>query len=146
MLKKLLDRSRSLFGAGVLAVLLTIAIAAIVFSPGVSEKGRWGSLWGAAEEISVKDLPPEARAKLAAIKAGGPFEYKDDGLVFRNRQKKLPIKRRGYYRLYIVPTPGVKGTGKRRIVAGLGKKGSVATSGEYWYTSDDYEVLHRIRE
>ena len=34
----------------------------------------------------------------------------------------------------------------RRIVAGAGRDNNYATSGEYWYTSDDYEILHRIRE
>ena len=94
------------------------------------------------QQLPREDLPAEARAKLKVIKSGGPFAYKEDGVAFRNREKKLPIKRRGFYRVYVVPTPGVKGLGKRRIISGCAEQGKC----QYWYTSDDYEVLHRIRE
>lgn len=142
MIKNLLTKSRALFSIGVLAALLTVAIAAIVLLAGRGERGNWGSLWGVASEVKAADLPHEARAKLRAIKAGGPFEYREDGIVFRNREKKLPIKRRGFYRVYIVPTPGVKGLGERRIISGCEAENDC----RYWYTSDGYEVLHRIRE
>ncbi len=146
MLKKFFTRSRALCSIGVLAVLLTVGVAAAVLVMGHSRgEGGWGSLWGAAEEMTVSELPAEAQETLRLIKQGGPFPYKEDGTRFRNRDKKLPMKRRGYYRIYVVPTPGASGLGKRRIVAGAGKNG-YRTSGEYWYTDNDYEVLHRIRE
>lgn len=146
MLKSLLTKSKALFSVGAIAVIATIAIAAVVLVNGRDQDGNWGSLWGEAEDVTVAELPPEAQQKLKLIKAGGPFPYKDDGIRYRNGNKKLPIKRKGYYRVYIVPTPGVKGLGKRRIVVGAGRDNNYATSGEYWYTSDDYEILHRIRE
>lgn len=145
MIKKLLTKSRALFSVGVLAAILTIVAAAVILAPGKAEKGHWGSLWGAAESIAAKDLPPEAAAKLALIKAGGPFEHRGDGVTFRNREKKLPIKRRGYYRVYVVPTPGAKGLGPRRIVAGCDDAGKPEKC-EFWYTPDDYGTLRRIRE
>jgi dATP pyrophosphohydrolase len=37
-----------------------------------------------------------------------------------------------------VPTPGSRDRGPRRIVAGVGRDGDVATSGEYYYTGDHY--------
>jgi ribonuclease T1 len=92
--------------------------------------------WSA--EIDVKDLPPEARETLALIKAAGPFPYPQDGRVFSNREKLLPLKKRGYYREYTVKTPGVRGRGARRIVAGSG--------GEYYYTADHYRSFRRILE
>ena len=45
-----------------------------------------------------------------------------------------------------MPTPGSRDRGARRIVAGQGSQGSVASSGEYYYTDDHYESFRRIRE
>jgi ribonuclease T1 len=92
--------------------------------------------WSA--EIHVSEVPVEARATLELIKAGGPFPYPQDGRVFSNREKRLPLKRRGYYREYTVRTPGVRDRGARRIVAGSG--------GEYYYTADHYRSFRRILE
>jgi ribonuclease T1 len=92
--------------------------------------------------VHVRELPPEAQATLALIKRGGPFPYRKDGSVFANRERKLPVKPRGYYTEYTVPTPGARDRGARRIVAG----GDPATSGEYYYTDDHYQSFRRIRE
>ena len=89
-------------------------------------------------EMRVHALPPEARATLALIKAGGPFPYAQDGRVFSNREKLLPIQDRGYYREYTVNTPGARDRGARRIVVGGG--------GEYYYTADHYRSFQRILE
>jgi ribonuclease T1 len=91
-----------------------------------------------AGEIRVAALPPEARATLALIKAEGPFPYPQDGRTFHNREKRLPLEERGYYREYTVRTPGARDRGARRIVAGRG--------GEYYYTADHYRSFQRIRE
>jgi ribonuclease T1 len=93
--------------------------------------------WG-GEEIRIPQLPLEARATLELIKAGGPFPYPQDGRVFSNRERLLPSKIRGYYREYTVRTPGVRGRGARRIVAGGG--------GEFYYTADHYRSFKRIVE
>jgi len=93
-------------------------------------------VWSA--EVSVQELPAEARATLALIKAGGPFPYAQDGRVFSNREKRLPMHRRGYYREYTVRSPGVRDRGARRIVAGGG--------GEYYYTADHYRSFMQILE
>jgi ribonuclease T1 len=90
------------------------------------------------EETRASDLPREARETLALIKAGGPFPYAQDGRVFSNREKLLPIRSRGYYREYTVRTPGARDRGARRIVAGDG--------GEYYYTADHYRSFRRILE
>ena len=92
----------------------------------------------ATREISIRKLPKEARETLALIKRGGPFPYRKDGSVFGNREKHLPLKARGYYREYTVPTPGARDRGARRIVAG--------GNGEYYYTDDHYSSFRRIRE
>jgi ribonuclease T1 len=91
-----------------------------------------------ANEVALKQLPPEARQTLARIKAGGPFPYARDGSVFGNREGMLPKRNRGYYREYTVKTPAAKDRGARRIVAGV--------PGEYYYTDDHYRSFKRIIE
>jgi ribonuclease T1 len=94
-------------------------------------------------EISLGQLPQEARQTLALIKAGGPFPYAKDGSVFGNREGLLPKRNRGYYREYTVKTPGAKDRGARRIVAGgCGEYACV----EYFYTADHYRSFKRIIE
>jgi len=89
-------------------------------------------------EIPVAKLPNEARETLALIKRGGPFPYRQDGSTFGNRERRLPLKARGYYREYTVPTPGARDRAARRIVAGR--------DGEYYYTDDHYNSFRLIRE
>lgn len=69
-------------------------------------------------------------ATLEKIKKGGPFPYRQDGVVFENREGRLPGRPRGYYKEYTVATPGVQTRGARRIVAGK--------NGELYYTDDHY--------
>ena len=107
-----------------LAVALLLCAHAVAFS-------RTG-------EIAVADLPREARATLALIKAGGPFPYERDGIAFGNREGRLPKRERGYYREFTVKTPGSRDRGARRIVAGR--------SGEYYYSDDHYQTFRRILE
>lgn len=89
-------------------------------------------------DVPVRDLPPEARAMLLLIRAGGPFPYARDGAVFGNREGQLPGRARGYYREYTVRTPGARDRGARRIVAGR--------NGELYYTDDHYRSFRRIIE
>jgi ribonuclease T1 len=99
-----------------------------------------------AKEITLPELPVEARQTLELIRKGGSFPYRQDGAVFGNREKHLPQQARGYYREYTVKTPGSRDRGARRIVAGAGKTGDVRSSGEYWYTDDHYNSFRRIVE
>ncbi len=99
-----------------------------------------------AREIALADLPVEARQTLELIKKGGPFPFKQDSLVFGNREKLLPQQVRGYYQEYTVKTPGSRDRGARRIVAGGGKSGDVKNSNEYWYTDDHYKSFKRVLE
>ena len=96
----------------------------------------------AGGEIRVADLPAEAREVLVRIRDGGPFRYDRDGVVFGNREHRLPSERRGYYHEYTVPTPGAANRGARRIVCGGTKK----TPDACWYTGDHYRSFARIRE
>jgi ribonuclease T1 len=99
-----------------------------------------GQVLGAARlsEVAVSELPRQAQETLALITRGGPFPYPKDGAVFGNFEKRLPIRERGYYREYTVPTPGSRGRGARRVVTGKG--------GELYYTDNHYRTFRRIRE
>ncbi|HTT10128.1 MAG TPA: ribonuclease domain-containing protein [Burkholderiaceae bacterium] len=100
----------------------------------------------APPEVAVADLPREAGEALLLIKSGGPFPFRKDGIVFMNREHRLPQQPRGYYTEYTVRTPGRADRGARRIIAGQGSTGNPATSGEYYYSDDHYETFRRIRE
>lgn len=89
-------------------------------------------------DITLAELPPEARQTLQLIQQGGPYPYRRDGVTFGNFEKRLPSRPRGYYREYTVPTPGERTRGARRIVAGR--------EAEYYYTDDHYQTFRRIRE
>jgi ribonuclease T1 len=89
-------------------------------------------------EASVGELPREARETLRLIDAGGPFPYRRDGVVFANREHRLPERPRGYYHEYTVPTPGAHDRGARRIIAGRER--------ERYFTDDHYRTFRRIRE
>lgn len=86
--------------------------------------------------ISMADLPPEARDTLRLIDRGGPFPYRRDGIEFGNRERLLPLRNRGFYREYTVPTPGASDRGARRIIVGR--------DGERYYTKDHYRSFRRI--
>ena len=119
-----------------------IALTALVSAPTPS----WARSEREVGTIHVAELPVEARETLARIKAGGPFPYRKDGVVFGNFERRLPIRPRGYYHEYTVPTPGSHDRGARRIVAGEGEHGDVRSSGEYYYTDDHYRTFRRIVE
>lgn len=89
-------------------------------------------------EIRESALPAEGRRVLALIRAGGPYQYSQDDQVFGNLERVLPVRDRGYYREYTVPTPGEGDRGARRIVAGNG--------GEKYYTGDHYTTFKYIAE
>ncbi len=65
-----------------------------------------------------------------------PHPHRNDGSVFQNRERRLPIHPRGYYREYVHPTPGVRGPGARRVVIGK--------NGEVYFTVDHYESFVRV--
>lgn len=83
-------------------------------------------------------LPPEAHDTLRRIADGGPFPFELDGVVFSNFERQLPLKSRGYYREYTVPTPGLGHRGTRRIVTG----GDPPES--FYYTDNHYQSFRKI--
>ncbi|MDQ2701645.1 MAG: ribonuclease [Pseudomonadota bacterium] len=122
------------------ALVLVIAIVAAWAVANRQDKDM-----GAAEnatEVATSEwpafLPSEAHDTLRRIEAGGPYEYRQDGGTFQNRERLLPSRPRGYYREYTVETPGSGDRGARRIVAG----GDPPV--EYFYTDDHYRSFRHF--
>ncbi|WP_101384988.1 MULTISPECIES: ribonuclease domain-containing protein [Kitasatospora] len=90
----------------------------------------------AAGGVCRSKLPGQAQDTIGLIAKGGPFPYRTDGVVFDNRESRLPRQRGGYYHEYTVVTPGAGDRGARRIVTG-------GTGEEYW-TQDHYASFQRI--
>jgi ribonuclease T1 len=87
------------------------------------------------------DLPRQAQQVWEQIHNGGPFRYGKDGTVFFNRERLLPREKRGFYREYTVPTPGLGHRGARRLVCGgMEPTAPVAC----YYTADHYASFARV--
>ena len=120
-----------------LAILLSLLMAisnALAFDNSRHTKSERATV----STIAAAQLPPEARTTLKLIEQGGPFPYRKDGVVFGNREAKLPKQRYGYYHEYTVKTPGARNRGARRIISG--------STHEYYYSDDHYRSFKRIRE
>jgi ribonuclease T1 len=92
--------------------------------------------------VSKAQLPGEAAETLRLIKAGGPFPFSEDGVLFRNSAVMLPEHPRGYYHAYTVRTPGASDRGQRRIVCGGPRK----QINDCYYTDDYYASFKRIAQ
>jgi guanyl-specific ribonuclease Sa len=86
--------------------------------------------------VALSSLPPEAAATVELIEKGGPFPYRQDGVVFGNAERHLPARPRDFYHEYTVPTPGSPDRGARRIITGR--------DGSFYYTVDHYESFVRV--
>ena len=94
---------------------------------------------GQSSQSSLSAQEQELYNTLELIRQNGPFLYSRDGITFENRERRLPIKPRGYYREYTVKTPGLSHRGPRRVVTG-GNPPEV-----YYYTEDHYRSFTRIQ-
>ena len=101
-----------------------------------------GSAGGKSAVIAIAELPPAGRVTYELIRAGGPFSFDKDGMVFGNRERQLPAERRGFYREYTVTTPGSRDRGARRIVCG----GPARAPHSCYYTADHYVSFRMIVE
>ena len=137
---------RSLYSRGTGFIVAVMLAACTLLTPACAEAFSYISKDTPSATVTTTQLPPEARETLALIRSGGPFPYEKDGTTFGNYEQALPRQKRGYYTEYTVKTPGAKNRGARRIIAGKGRTGSPATSGEYWYTADHYKTFRRIVE
>jgi ribonuclease T1 len=95
-----------------------------------------------AEVATVKlaDLPQQGRETYGLIHQGGPFPFQRDGSVFGNRERILPLQKRGYYLEYTVSTPGASTRGARRMVCG----GLPKTPDACYYSGDHYVSFRKV--
>ena len=119
-------------------VLTGLCVAAVVMS---------GALFARAPAsvdlqttIGLSELPKQGVQTYTLIHQGGPFATERDGVVFGNRERLLPLKKRGYYLEYTVPTPGLSHRGVKRIVCG----GQRTLPDVCYYTADHYASFRQI--
>jgi ribonuclease T1 len=127
-----------------LKLVLTSTLMAVAIT-GAPLAQAWGSMNGTrtgAATVHVTELPRHGRETYELIRLGGPFPYDKDGTVFGNRERLLPIEKRGYYREYTVKTPGSSDRGARRIVCG----GPPRTPHACFFTVDHYASFRQIVE
>jgi ribonuclease T1 len=118
---------------------LTGFLLATVFASGLVQ-ARNAVVADSPATISVAELPRSGEQVYGLIRQGGPFAHEKDGVVFGNRERLLPVQKRGYYHEYTVSTPGSRNRGVRRIVCG----GQAKTPDTCYYTADHYASFRKI--
>ncbi|MFD4654078.1 ribonuclease [Kitasatospora sp. NPDC058444] len=98
--------------------------------------GTWVPSDSSLADVCRTKLPGQAQDTLGLIAKGGPYPYSRDGIVFENRESRLPKKADGYYHEYTVVTPGSNDRGARRVVTG--------DSGEQYWSADHYATFLEI--
>ncbi|MFC8723422.1 ribonuclease [Kitasatospora sp. NPDC057198] len=99
-------------------------------------RGSWVPTDPALADVCRGKLPAQALDTLGLIARGGPYPYRSDGIVFENREGRLPRQSSGYYHEFTVVTPGSGDRGTRRIVTG--------GTGEQYWTADHYTTFQEI--
>lgn len=80
----------------------------------------------------------DLRPVLARIAAGQKDPHPNDGSVFTNVEKILPVHTdRNYYHEYVVRTPNLREVGPQRLIIG--------GAGDTYYTADHYAHFTRIK-
>ena len=137
------DRHRAGKGfKAMLAAALAAGLTAVLSTMLVQARTPSSVLPGSAvASVAFTGLPPQGQDVMEQIRQGGPFRYEKDGTVFGNRERLLPSQKRGYYREYTVPTPGLRHRGARRIVCGSQQPRSPDAC---YYTEDHYSSFRLI--
>lgn len=93
---------------------------------------RVGARISGVDESDSKSIEETLRR----IERGEKFPHRNDGAVFHNAEGHLPKRSEGFYKEYVVPTPGEHGPGPRRLIIGQGH--------EIYYTPDHYVTFIRV--
>jgi ribonuclease T1 len=120
-------------------VLTGLLLIATLFTENVSAKNFWAGAESQGD-IALSELPLQGQQTHRLIYQGGPFPFDKDGVVFGNRERLLPLQKRGYYREYTVPTPGARDRGAKRIVCG----GIATLPNACFYSADHYASFRKI--
>jgi ribonuclease T1 len=129
---------RSLLAGAKFALTSAVVATAMLANPAVQARGTPDG----AAIVKVAELPRQGQETYERIRQGGPFQHDKDGTVFGNRERQLPIEKRGYYREYTVATPLSRDRGARRIVCG----GPARSPHACFYTADHYASFRKIVE
>ncbi|MGW4649343.1 ribonuclease domain-containing protein [Kitasatospora sp. NPDC004289] len=105
-------------------------------APAAASPTGWVPTSAAYPDVCRSALPQQARDTLGLIARGGPYPYRSDGIVFENREGRLPREKGDYYHEYTVVTPGAPTRGARRIVTG--------SAGQQYWTPDHYDTFSEI--
>ena len=119
-------------------VITGLCVAVAVMSGALFARAPASADWQTT--ISLGALPKQGVQIYTLIHQGGPFASERDGVVFGNRERLLPLKKRGYYLEYTVPTPGLSHRGVKRIVCG----GQRTLPDVCYYTADHYASFRQI--
>lgn len=128
---------------GLVSGLAAVAVLAASLSTTLVQARTPSSLdlpGAAVASVAYTGLPPQGQEVMRQIREGGPFRFEKDGTVFGNRERQLPRQKRGYYREYTVPTPGLSHRGARRIVCG----GPQPRSPQACYYTEDHYTSFRL--
>lgn len=136
-------RSRTRITGALVALVLLVLVGWLIKSgdddsptsspPASSSSTSGAAVPGAAPGLDVKalsTLPREATSTWQAIQRGEPYPNPRDGVVFENREQRLPARKVGYYHEFTVPTPNSDDRGARRLISGSAR--------ELYYTGDHY--------
>jgi filamentous hemagglutinin len=77
------------------------------------------------------DLGPTIDRIQKGTGSGAPKLSRNDGGIFQNKEKLIREQPAGYYRKFVVPTPGLNQPGALRLI--VGKKG------ELYFTQNHYQ-------
>lgn len=135
-----LKRIRARFGKP-RGVALAAVLAVVIGTVAVQARAPQAPLDSGSPTVMAAGLPLQGQDVLGQIRRGGPFRYDKDGSVFGNFERLLPGQKRGYYREYTVPTPGLSHRGARRIVCGGFQP---RTPEACFYTEDHYSSFKLI--
>lgn len=121
---------------------VVLGLAAALCTNLVQAKGpAEGSGAATFGSIGLSQMPKQGQDTYALIVKGGPFPYDKDGTVFGNRERLLPMQKRGYYREYTVKTPYARNRGAKRIVCGGAKPQAPDAC---FYTDDHYASFRKL--
>ena len=124
-----------------LLMLLTTTLALVTSSCEASGPSWSSAEQAAAQTLDLSQVPPAEQPAVirvvATIDAGGPFAYRQDGSIFQNRERRLPLHPVGFWHEYTVPTPGSSDRGARRLIAG--------DDDSLFYTRNHYGSFVQIR-
>ncbi|MGY4490752.1 guanyl-specific ribonuclease Sa [Pseudomonas sp. TE3610] len=121
--------------AGAIGTLIKLT-AQLAISLGTAGKASGESAAPPSRALPFRDPDRlvEVNKTLNRIQAGGPFPYRQDGTVFKNKEGILPS---GRYLEYTVDTPGVNYRAARRVITDQG-------TGKVYYTDDHYKSFIQI--